>query len=187
MKIIKRIFDLVIAGLTLVFAMPIMLLLAIAIKLDSAGPVLYYRLPDGSFTYRVGTGGKPFKYFKFRSMTHGNNGTPQEVTRVGHLIRCWHLDELPELFLVLSGKMSLVGPRPLSVNIVDRLTREYFQAKMVKPGITGPSQLKGKFLPIPKKIETDLWYIENWSIFQDVRILLRTPIVIFNQRNQPQF
>ncbi len=187
MKVIKRLFDVIFSLIFIVLCLPLLIVIAIAIKLDSPGPILYYRKFDGSPVYRVGAQGKIFRYFKFRSMEHGNRGKEEEITRVGKIIRPWHLDELPELFLVLLGKMSLVGPRHCTMEQYFNYPSELFEGWTVKPGMTGPSQLKGKFFPIKERVASDLAYIKNWSLASDFKLILVTPFVIFQKRKDPHF
>ncbi len=179
---------------------PVLLLIALAVKLDSAGPVFFkYK--------RIGQYGKPFTYFKFRSMIKDahqlrydenflkqqenlRNGTPMmkfkndpRITRVGKLIRRFSLDELPELFLVLIGKMSLVGPRPHEVEEVSRYERHHKKLLTIKPGMTGLAQVSGRSdLDFEQEVKLDTYYIENWSIGTDFQILSKTPLAVFKKR-----
>lgn len=187
MKALKRPCDVILSIILIILCLPLFLIIAIAIKLDSPGPVLYNRLPDGSFVYRHGTQGRIFRYCKFRTFEHGNQGREDEITRVGQLIRPWHLDELPELFLVLIGKMSLVGPRPCTSQKYLNYPPEFFDGWTVKPGMTGPSQLHGKLFPIKERGASDLAYIKNWSLIHDLKLILITPIVIFLRRKDPHY
>lgn len=187
----KRIFDLVIASLALVLLSPVFLATAIAIKLDSKGPVFFKQKRHG-FNNRV------VEVFKFRSMYHEmsdptarrvvTKGDPR-VTRVGRFIRKSSIDELPQLWNVIRGSLSLVGPRPHAVNAVSsqneafvEIVDGYFGRHKVKPGITGWAQIHGFRGEIDQqdklkgRIEHDLYYIENWSILLDIAILAMTPI-----------
>jgi lipopolysaccharide/colanic/teichoic acid biosynthesis glycosyltransferase len=185
MKKQKRILDIVIAGILLLITLPIMIIIAIAIKLDSAGPIFYYyhgqikKMP----VYRLGKDGKPFRYFKFRTMIHDPaNPSHKEVTCVGHFLRCWHLDELPEFIIVLSGNMSLVGPRPLSKEAAGLFPTEYYRNLPVCPGITGQAQITGGRLDPPEKmIAATSQYTENWCLKKDFTLLIQTPIAIVAQ------
>lgn len=186
--IVKKVEDLLCAGLGVILISPILLIIAIAIKLDSKGPVFFRQ-------EREGFNNKRFRIWKFRSMYHDHSQFDQitqarradpRVTRVGNFIRRFSLDELPQLFNVLTGEMSMVGPRPHapSTRAGDRLfgdvVKTYAARHKVKPGITGWAQVSGwrgetdteeKLL---KRLEHDLFYIENWSLMMDFYILLRT-------------
>jgi len=198
--IYKRLFDVMGALILIVLASPIMLLTAIAIKLDSRGPVFFAKLDDGSVSRRVGQGGKPFTYFKFRSMRPGTHalryhelaeadtrkGSPlvkikddPRITRVGKFIRAFSIDELPEFFLVLRGHMSLVGPRPHLPEEVDDYKPEQRKVLTIKPGITGMAQISGRAdLDFDDEVRLDTYYIEHWSPWLDFYILLKTPLVV---------
>ncbi len=199
-RIFKRIFDIIVSSLLIIFTSPIMLVTAIAIKLDSRGPVLFSRLDDGSAVKRVGEHGVPFRYFKFRSMkpkTHEQRygelshldtradgplvkiKDDPRVTRVGKFIRKWSIDELPEFFLVFMGKMSLVGPRPHLPEEVAKYDDRQRRVLTIKPGITGMAQVSGRAdLTFDEEVRLDTFYIENWSPWLDLAILLRTPLVV---------
>ncbi|MCK5747933.1 undecaprenyl-phosphate glucose phosphotransferase [Oricola sp.] len=189
----KRIFDVVFSMLGILAFLPIMAMAAIAIKLDSPGPILFRQK-------RHGFNNEEIEVFKFRSMyadrcdpTARNPVTRNDsrVTRVGRFIRKFSIDELPQFFNVLRGEMSLVGPRPHAVaaQANDRLFTEvvdgYFARHRVKPGITGWAQVNGwrgeidSDEKISSRTQYDLYYIENWSIWFDLRILLTTPISLF--------
>lgn len=181
---LKRSADIALAGAALLLLSPSMIFIAILIKLDSQGPVLFRQT-------RNGFNGKPFSILKFRSMRVLENGpvvrqatfNDPRITSVGRLLRRTNLDELPQLFNVLRGEMSLIGPRPHAV----AHNREYGQRiaaysvrHHVKPGLTGWAQVNGyrgetsTLELMEKRVECDLWYIKNWSIWLDARILLRT-------------
>jgi len=188
MKKRKRFLDITVASISLLLALPVMIIVALAIKIDSPGPILYYyrgsqrRLP----VYRIGKNGKPFRYFKFRTMFHDPaNPQREELTRVGYFIRCWHLDELPELIIVLSGKMSLVGPRPFTKKMAQKHPPIYQKTLVVAPGITGLAQISGARLFSPEQtVETNLQYIKTWRLRNDLVILLKTPAAIVEQYNK---
>lgn len=190
-RLVKRIFDLIIVGALTFLSMPVMGLIALAIKLDSPGPVLY-RQP------RVGENGRLFEMFKFRSMVvnaedmqmqvnqvddeghviHKVKDDPR-VTRVGHFIRRWSLDELPQFFNVLRGDLSLIGPRPELPWLVDQY--ELWQRKRfaVPQGITGWWQVNGRSdKTMHLHTDEDLYYIQNYSLWLDIYILLKTPFVV---------
>lgn len=203
-RIAKRIFDLVVSSLLIALTWPLMLLTAIAIKLDTPGTVLFSKLPDGSPVQRMGEGVKPFHYFKFRSMIMDRHFDRYDklaykdlrkdgplvkikddprITRVGRVIREWSIDELPELILVFLGRMSLVGPRPHYPEEVERYKPEQRRVLAIKPGITGMAQVSGRSdLSFDEEVRLDSWYIENWSIWLDLIILLKTPLAVFGHR-----
>ncbi len=179
----KRGFDLAVATTTLVLFSPLMLAVAVAIWLEDRGPVFYRQV-------RMGLDGKPFQIVKFRSMRVGaENETGAKWaekddprrTRVGRLIRAWSLDELPQLFNVLLGDMSVVGPRPERPQFVEQFRAEFPQYMLrhkVRAGITGWAQVHGwrGNTSIRMRIEHDLYYIENWSLMLDMKILFMTVI-----------
>ncbi len=203
-RIAKRLFDIVVGGVLLIFASPLMVMTAIAIKLDSRGTVLFSTLPDGSPVQRMGERAKPFHYFKFRSMVMDRHFDRYDklahkdlrkdgplvkiqddprITRVGRLIREWSIDELPELILVILGRMSLVGPRPHYPEEVERYKPEQRRVLAIKPGITGMAQVSGRSdLTFDEEVRLDSWYIENWSIWLDLIILLKTPFAVLSHR-----
>ena len=176
---LKRICDIVVSGLGLIILSPLLLLIAIGVKLSSPGPILFRQT-------RVGFGRKEFQMLKFRSMKVNNSENTgwtkdkdDRRTPFGSLIRKTSLDELPQLFNVLKGDMSLVGPRPELPFFVEQFKETiplYMVKHQVKPGITGWAQVNGYRgdTSIEKRIELDLWYIEHWSIGLDLKILFRT-------------
>jgi exopolysaccharide biosynthesis polyprenyl glycosylphosphotransferase len=172
----KRICDFLGALVLLVFCIPLFLLLAVLIKLDSKGPMLFRQ-------ERVGLNGCRFRMFKFRTMythTPAYSYSPKKsedarITRVGRFLRRTSMDELPQLLNVLMGDMSLVGPRPEMPFIVEGYTDQHFQRLQVKPGITGLWQLSGdRNRLIHENIEYDLYYIQRRNFFMDIAILLHT-------------
>ena len=170
--IFKRLVDLVLAVFSVVFLLPTFLILAIAIKIDSPGPILFKQ-------ERVGKNGKVFKILKFRSMVCDNdvrdNSCEDKYTRVGKLIRRTSLDEIPQLLNVIAGQMSFVGPRPWIVEYWDNMNEEERMRAKVRPGITGLAQVKGRNgISIFEKIRYDLIYVDNFSLRQDVKIVLMT-------------
>jgi exopolysaccharide biosynthesis polyprenyl glycosylphosphotransferase len=192
---VKRTFDIVGGGLlTLAFA-PVMGVTALAIKLTSRGPVLYR-------SSRPGIGGKPFACMKFRTMVVGAEGLQEEleqqnevggaifkirqdprVTPVGRFLRRWSLDELPQLFNVLRGEMSLVGPRPLPQRDYDRLEDWHRKRYLVLPGMTGLWQVSGRAeLDFDELVRLDFIYLERWSVFLDLTILLKTVPAVFRAK-----
>lgn len=205
-RIAKRVCDIIASLLLIIVTSPLMLLVAIAIKLDSRGPILFSRLDDGTPVRRVGQNGATFTYFKFRSMYDKSDSLrySQElagkntrtgplvkieddprITRVGKYIRRFSIDELPEFFLVLTGAMSLVGPRPHLPEEVARYDRHHKRVLAIKPGITGLAQISGRSdLDFEDEVRLDTYYIENWSLWLDLQILLKTPIVVLFQRRK---
>ena len=191
-RMIKRAFDLAITAPTLVLLSPLMLVVAVAIKLESRGPVLFRQR-------RMGRANQLFDVFKFRSMYHdlgdhhGAHSTARgdpRVTRVGRLIRATSLDELPQLFNVINGEMSLVGPRPhaLGSKAGDELfwhvDPRYWLRHTLKPGVTGLAQVRGyrgatdRRTDLTKRLESDIEYLSHWSLLGDLVILVRTAFVL---------
>jgi exopolysaccharide biosynthesis polyprenyl glycosylphosphotransferase len=203
-RISKRLFDIIVSGILIIILSPIYLLTAIAIKLDSAGPIFFNRLDDGSPLCRIGQAGHKFRYLKFRSMVPGMDSLryteladrnvrddgpmvkikdDPRITRVGKFIRRFSIDELPELFLVFIGSMSLVGPRPHLPEEVAKYQRHHKKVLTIKPGITGLAQVSGRSdLSFEEEVKLDVYYIENWSLAKDIRILLRTPMAVLRHR-----
>jgi Undecaprenyl-phosphate glucose phosphotransferase len=189
----KRCLDLIVAGLALITLSPLLAAVALAIKLDSPGPVFFRQ-------QRCGFNGRSFAVYKFRTMFVLEDGpsiiqarsADSRVTRIGRWLRRTSIDELPQLFNVLNGSMSLVGPRPHAVahdNQFDKIARNYAFRRRVKPGLTGWAQIHGCRGPTPtaasieRRVEYDLWYIDNWSLHLDFTILLQTPIEVLRGRN----
>jgi putative colanic acid biosynthesis UDP-glucose lipid carrier transferase len=181
------------AGLALIMLSPLLAGAALAIKLDSVGPVLFRQ-------QRCGFNGKSFAIRKFRTMSVLEDGpsviqagaADNRVTRIGKWLRRTSIDELPQLLNVLEGSMSLVGPRPHAVSHdaeFDRIVRNYAFRQRVKPGLTGWAQIHGCRGPTPtpavieRRVEYDLWYIDNWSLRLDLAILLQTPVEVLRARN----
>jgi len=198
--IYKRLFDVAGSLMLIILSSPIMLAAAIAIKLDSKGPILFSTVDKNMPSMRIGQHGKPFRYFKFRSMRPGTHamryheladqdtrkGSPlvkikndPRVTRVGRFMRMFSIDELPEFFLVLAGRMSLVGPRPHLPEEVEHYRPEHRKVHTIKPGITGMAQISGRAeLAFEEEVRLDTYYIEHWSPWLDLYILLKTPLVV---------
>jgi len=203
-RVFKRIFDILGSAFLILILSPFILLTMAAIVLDSRGPIFFSRRDDGQPVYRVGEGGAPFRYFKFRSMIPNSDSMrynelaernlrsdgpmvkikdDPRVTRVGRLIRRWSIDELPELFLVFIGRMSLVGPRPHLPEEVAKYENYHRKTLTVKPGITGLAQVSGRSdLLFEEEAKLDIYYIENWSLLLDISILLRTPLAVIKHR-----
>lgn len=188
----KRLFDIGVSATLIVLASPLLTMVALLVKLDSRGPILFRQ-------ERVGIAGKPFKMLKFRSMVvdaeeqlaalaDRNEGSgvlfkiknDPRVTRIGGLIRRSSLDELPQLFNVIAGSMSLVGPRPPMAREVEAYEEEVHRRLLVKPGLTGLWQVSGRSnLSWQDSVRLDLYYVENWSLTGDLVILLRTARAVF--------
>lgn len=170
----KRLLDIVGAGLGLILLGPLLLGVALAVRIGIGAPVLFRQ-------WRPGFLGLPFLLIKFRSMTGERDALgrllpdARRLTRLGRFLRASSLDELPELWNVLRGDMSLVGPRPLLVEYLPLYSPEQMRRHDVKPGITGWAQVNGRnALTWEEKFALDLWYVDNGSFFLDVKILLRT-------------
>lgn len=189
-RYIKRLLDVVIAALTMIFLSPLMVFTATAVKLESDGPAIFKQ-------DRLGLNGKAFKIYKFRSMCQGAehtgtgvySGTDDvRVTKVGKIIRATSIDELPQLFNILKGDMSFVGPRPpLTYHPWDitEYTEEQLHMFDVRPGITGWAQVNGrKDVEWHKRIELNCWYVDHLSFWLDIKILFTTVIkVLKNEDN----
>jgi lipopolysaccharide/colanic/teichoic acid biosynthesis glycosyltransferase len=178
---LNRALDVAGAALGLALTSPLLALAAAGIKLEDGGPILYRQR-------RVGLGGREFELLKLRTMEVGaerrgagfavNAGDPR-ITRVGGVLRRLSLDEVPQLWNVLRGDMSLIGPRPTLAYQVERYTPRQRRRLEVKPGITGWAQIHGRArLPWDERIELDLWYVENRSTWLDLKILARTPLAL---------
>lgn len=187
---LKRAFDLIVAGLALTLLAPLLLVIALLVRLDSPGPALFCQ-------ERVGRGSQPFRIVKFRTMTVSSSGPrltvagDARITRLGSWLRRWHLDELPQLFNVLRGEMSLVGPRPEVAEFVQRFPAEYAELLRVRPGLTDPASLRFRqeaellatqpdplayYLAdlLPAKIRLSQEYIRTASLWKDLWILCKT-------------
>ncbi|WP_343827577.1 sugar transferase [Clostridium subterminale] len=191
---VKRIFDIILSFIGIVILLPIYLVIAIAIKLDSKGPVLFKQV-------RVGKDRRNFTIYKFRTMvisaeskrelqidpTNMDNFVFQSksdnrITKVGSFLRNTSLDEIPQLFNVLFGHMSLVGPRPEIPEVVKYYPENYYQRLLVLPGITGLAQVSGRGeIELGKTIYYDLTYISNFSIWYDIKILFTTFFKVFKR------
>jgi len=178
----NRFIDATLAGFGLAVASPALAAAAVAIKLDDGGPILYRQR-------RVGLRGTDFELVKLRTMRVGaeregagyavNEGDPR-ITRVGRVLRRLSLDEIPQLWNVVRGDMSLVGPRPTLAYQVEKYTPRQRRRLDVKPGITGWAQVHGRArLPWDERIELDVWYVEHRSPWVDLKILARTPAALF--------
>jgi sugar transferase EpsL len=168
---IKRLIDLLVAGTAVVVLAPVMALIAVVIRVVLGSPVLFRQVRPG---YR----GQPFGLVKFRTLRKGTfpDGRPlpinQRLTPLGYFLRRTSLDELPELFNIVKGDMSLVGPRPLLTEYLPLYTQRQARRHEVRPGLTGMAQAKGRnFVPWRERLELDIWYVDNWSLSLDFKIL----------------
>jgi lipopolysaccharide/colanic/teichoic acid biosynthesis glycosyltransferase len=193
----KRGFDIGFALLALVFISPVLLLIAVLVKLDSHGPVLYV-------SERIGRDGKRFRFLKYRTMVkdadslrgallHLNErqgnlfkmSNDPRVTRLGRILRRYSLDELPQFFSVLSGHMSVVGPRPCLTSEYARYTKAQRRRVEAVPGITGLWQVEARTDPSADRyFELDIYYIDHWSLWLDLKIVLKTAWVVFSGNGQ---
>ncbi len=194
-RIIKRCFDILVSCLLLIVLSPLLLLIAISIRLSSGAPILYrWKV--------VGKDGQPFTGWKFRTMVVDADRVKQElmlrnemrgpvfkmkddprVTPIGHMLRKFSLDELPQLWSVLKGDMSLVGPRPALQSEYDKFSEWHKQKFAMKPGMTSLWHIRGKPKDINEWVRLDLEYIENWSLWLDFKILLKTTGVVLAGKN----
>jgi exopolysaccharide biosynthesis polyprenyl glycosylphosphotransferase len=201
--IYKRLFDIVVSGLLILITLPLQIIVALAIAIENPGPILFSRYPNGLKSLRVGQGGKTFHYFKFRSMVkdahklrfdpefikkHGNERGEgplfklkhdPRITKVGRFIRKFSIDEIPEFYLVFLGRMSLVGPRPHLPEEVEQYKPHQRKVMTIKPGITGMAQTSGRqALDFDDEVRLDIYYIEHWSPWLDLKLLFKTPLVV---------
>jgi len=177
----KRLFDLVLTVPALVILSPVLVVLAIFVRLKLGSPILFRQI-------RPGLNERPFNILKFRTMTdaRGADGVllPDSVrlTRFGRFLRATSLDELPELFNVLKGDMSLIGPRPLLMQYLERYTQEQARRHEVRPGITGWAQVNGRnAITWEEKFNLDVWYVDNQSFWLDIKIIFLTIFKIFKR------
>lgn len=177
---VKRCFDVVVAAVSLVVLLPVLMVIVIAICIDSPGAPFFVQ-------ERVGHRGRKFRMLKFRTMVRDaewlGSGfyvceSDARITRIGKILRRFSLDELPQIIHVLSGQMSLVGPRPGLPYQLELYTPRQTRRLCVRPGITGWSQVNGRNeLSWPARLENDVWYVDHFSLWLDARILFRTPAV----------
>jgi len=172
--VVKRIFDVVASLLILLLLAPLLGLVALLVRIFLGGPILFSQ-------QRPGLHGKPFTIYKFRTMNDARDAQgnllpdAQRLTRLGRFLRSTSLDELPELFNVLKGEMSFVGPRPLLMQYLDRYTPEQMRRHEVKPGITGLAQVNGRnALTWEQKFALDVRYVDQWSLRLDLKIIVLT-------------
>jgi lipopolysaccharide/colanic/teichoic acid biosynthesis glycosyltransferase len=194
---VKRLFDVIVATISLIVLGPILLVLGLLIRLDSPGPIFY----RGE---RVGKDGVVFKMYKLRTMVLGadalgpmlTRGHDPRITRLGRALRKWKIDETPQLLNVLRGEMSLVGPRPEAISYVKHFNQDQLRVLSVKPGITGPAQvrfrheeallqqcanLEEEYIKeiMPRKLKLDLAYVQNHTLLQDLYIIVQTVACLF--------
>jgi sugar transferase EpsL len=183
----KRIFDFGCMLIAVFFLSPLLIVLTLMVRLILGKPILFRQ-------QRPGLHGRPFTIYKFRTMTEARDAygnllpDGERLTRFGRFLRSTSLDELPELFNVLKGEMSLVGPRPLLMQYLDRYTPEQARRHEVKPGLTGWSQVNGRnAISWEEKFGLDVWYVDNRSIWLDIKIILITAWMILRREgiNQP--
>jgi len=181
---IKRLLDILLSLCAIILLAPLMALIALAIKFDDGGPVLYVQ-------NRAGKDGKIFRCYKFRTMVVGaeriglglqvSRDDPR-ITRIGKILRHWRLDEIPQFFNVLKGEMSVVGPRPTVPSQVARYTPYQRRRLEMKPGMAGWAFVNGNnAIPWKKRIELDIWYIDHWSLWLDFIILLKAVKVVLKR------
>lgn len=171
-KVIKKILDITLAIILIIILSPLMLIISLVIKLDSKGPVIFKQI-------RSGKNNKSFTLYKFRSMTCNNNfydsSIEDQVTKVGKILRKTSLDELPQLFNILKGEMSFIGPRPWILDYAKYFTKHQMRRLEVLPGITGLAQCSGRNnLGIIERIDIDVEYVESISLLLDIYIVLKT-------------
>src|SRR6202162_3865012 len=181
----KRVIDVVVSAGTLVWLAPVFLLMAVCIRLDSPGSVFFTQ-------ERAGFRGKRFRMLKFRTMIENAEQLgsgfyvsqgDHRITRIGRILRRFSLDELPQLFNILAGQMSLVGPRPALPYHLERYNTQQARRLLMRPGLTGWSQVNGRnLLSWPERLEKDVWYVDNFSLPLDARILLRTLPVLLSTK-----
>ncbi|MFA6197546.1 MAG: sugar transferase [Patescibacteria group bacterium] len=196
-RILKRIGDTILAVILLIILSPVFLITAVIIRLETKGPIFYQ-------ARRVGESNRPFTLYKFRSMVNNAHAMKSElmkynerndgplfkikddprITRVGKFIRKTSIDELPQLFNVILGNMSLVGPRPHEPEEVIRYRREHRKLLAIKPGMTGLAQISGRSeLNFDEEAKLDIYYIEHWSPLLDLKVVIRTPWVVLNAKS----
>ena len=172
----KRLFDLALALPLLALGAVPMALVALALRVADGAPVLFRQR-------RPGCCGRPFTLLKFRTMRAGDEPDAERLTRLGRIVRALSLDELPQLWNVVRGDMSLVGPRPLLPRYLERYSPRQMRRHEVPPGITGLAQVEGRnALTWEERFELDVWYVEHRSVALDVRLLLRTVVAVLARR-----
>lgn len=171
----KRFFDVALILITLPLWLPLTAIVSVLVFFFLRRPILF-------FQERIGKNNHPFTLIKFRTMRQGEGSDEERLTRFGSFLRASSLDELPQLFLVLFGKMSLVGPRPLPTRYLPRYNKEQIRRHEVSPGITGWSQVNGRNnITWEEKFKFDVWYVDNRSMVMDIMILYLTVLKIFKR------
>jgi len=183
---LKRLLDLVVAAVALLLLSPLLAVVAVAVRVSIGAPVLFRQR-------RPGKGGQPFELLKFRTMSDAVDGhgrllpDAQRLGRIGALLRELSLDELPELINVIKGEMSLVGPRPLLMQYLDRYTPDQARRHDVKPGITGWAQINGRnAISWDERFALDVWYVDHRSLWLDLKILMITVKKVFTREGIAQ-
>jgi len=185
-KFLKRVIDFTLAFIVLVFLIPALLVIALLIRIDSKGPIFFNQ-------ERLGKEGKVFLIYKFRTMMDGAEkkgsglrtakGDPR-ITRIGNILRKTSIDELPQLINIVKGEMSLIGPRPAPVVLLNRMTDEEKGRFKRRPGITGWAQVNGRTsLTWEEKFKLDRWYCNNQSFLLDFKILIKTLVVVCSSKD----
>ncbi len=183
---VKRLFDIVVSAIALLVFLPLILVLIVLVRIKLGSPVFFTQT-------RPGKDGKPFQMVKFRSMTTAKDADgnllpdDQRLPKFGKLLRSTSLDELPELWNVLKGDMSLVGPRPLLMQYLDRYTPEQRRRHDVRPGITGWAQVNGRNnVPWEERFKMDVWYVDNHNLLLDIKILWMTVMKVVKRSDVSQ-
>lgn len=185
---LKRLMDLIVSSVALICLSPLLLIITLAVRVSSPGPVLFRQ-------QRLGKGGVPFILYKFRTMYHGVRQVKSldgsnivvkndpRITRVGRFLRSFSLDELPQLLNVAKGDMSLVGPRPDQLDHLAFYTAEDKRKLAMRPGLTGFAMVRGRnAIPWKERVRLDVWYVEHYSLSLDLRIVMKTiPVLLFRQ------
>lgn len=184
-SVAKRGLDFLFALLGVVFLSPVLAIIALAVKQTSPGPTIFRQI-------RVGLNNRHFTFYKFRSMVEGAEKKglgyavakdDYRITKVGKYLRITSLDELPQLFNVLKGDMSLIGPRPTIASEVAKWPPTLMRRQQVRPGLSGWAQINGRnLISWDEKLILDVWYVENWSLWLDLKILLKTVPTLLSQR-----
>lgn len=182
--VLKQLFDTVLSFFLVILLLPVLLLISVLIKLDSRGPVFFVQ-------ERIGKAHRPFQIYKYRTMVpnaiHMGTGIYTDekdprITRIGRFLRNTSLDELPQLFNILKGDMSFIGPRPTIQEQVQQYDAIQRKRLLMKPGITGLAQVNGRnSISWPERIKFDVQYVENWTVSLDLKILFRTVAVILKR------
>jgi len=178
-EVIKRIIDILLSLLGIIITLPIMIIIAIAIRIDSEGPIIFKQERTGKY-------GKNFNVWKFRTMVASNNvrdfSKKDEHTKVGNFLRKTSLDELPQLFNIFLGKMSFIGPRPWITDYYENMNKRQKHRVDVTPGLTGLAQVNGRNnITIIKKINYDLEYIDNYGLYQDIKLFFLTIKIVLSK------